>query len=115
MGIANARGLADGEASRLHRALVLDSRVAKDVDAGSDTKEIGGDFTVDATAAEGKSLDDVSRVMTSAFEELKTRPPAAEELARHDIPVRVPLPVADRERRPFAHAVGGQNRRAPRW
>ena len=34
--------LAGGDASRLHRALVLDARVAKDVGASNDTKEIGG-------------------------------------------------------------------------
>ena len=51
--------LTDGDASRLERALVREARVAKDVSADSDTKEIGGLFTIEATAAEGKTSADI--------------------------------------------------------
>ena len=74
--------LSDGEASRLHRALVKDARVANDVDASSDTKEVAGLFTVDATAAEGKTIADVTRVLDASFAELTTRPPTQGELTR---------------------------------
>ncbi len=74
--------LSDGEASRLHRALVKEAGVAGDVDAGSDTKEVAGLFTIDATAVEGKSTDDLAKALTAALEDLKVHPPTAGELAR---------------------------------
>jgi zinc protease len=74
--------LADGDASRLHRALVKDARVAGDVDATSDTKEIAGDFTIDATALEGKSLEDVIKALNAALEDVKVHPPTQAELTR---------------------------------
>src|SRR5262249_40550501 len=57
--------LAGGDASRLHKALVLDKRLAKDVSADSDTKELAGLFTLHSTAAEGKSLDEVEAVLAA--------------------------------------------------
>ncbi len=74
--------LTDGEAARFHRALVRDARVATEVDADSDTKEVAGLFTLDATAAEGKTLDDVTKAMNAAFVDLAARPPTAAELSR---------------------------------
>ncbi len=47
--------LAGGETSRLYKTLVRDLRLAKDVSADSDTKEIAGLFSLEATAAEGKT------------------------------------------------------------
>ena len=44
--------LAGGEASRMHKALVRDARIATDVSANSDTKESAGLFTIESTAAE---------------------------------------------------------------
>ena len=77
-----AQVLAGGDASRLHKALVLDSRVAADVSADSDTKEAGGLFTVDATASEGKTTADVERLLNAEFARLRKEPPTAGELAR---------------------------------
>ena len=74
--------LTDGEASRLHRALVKDARVANEVDASSDTKEVAGLFTVDATVAEGKTLDDLKKALDAAFVDLANRPPTQAELTR---------------------------------
>ena len=74
--------LAGGDASRLHKALVLDSRVAADVSASSDTKEAAGLFTLDATASEGKTTADVERLLTAEFARLRREPPTADELAR---------------------------------
>jgi zinc protease len=74
--------LTDGDASRLERALVIDGRVAKDVSSSSDTKEIAGLFTIDATAAEGKELKDVEAVLIKEFERLKHEPPTQLELTR---------------------------------
>jgi len=74
--------LAGGDASRLHRALVLDAKVAKDVAADSDTKEIAGLFTIDATAAEGKPVADVERLVAAELGRIRREPPTADELAR---------------------------------
>ena len=74
--------LAGGEASRLHRALVLDARVATGVGADDDAKEIAGLFTVEATAAEGKTLAEVSGVLDAEIERVRSEPPSATELAR---------------------------------
>ena len=77
-----AHVLSDGDASRLERALVREGRVAKDVTASSDTKEIGGLFTIEATAAEGKTLKEVEAALTKELDRLKAEPPTEAELAR---------------------------------
>ena len=77
-----AEVLSGGDASRLHRAMVLDSRVAKDVSADSDTKEAGGLFTIRATAAEGKTLAEVATILDRELARLRTEPPTAAELTR---------------------------------
>ena len=74
--------LGDGEASRLYRALVKDAQVANEVDATSDTKEVAGLFTVDATTAEGKTPEDVVKVLEAALLDLANRPPTQAELTR---------------------------------
>jgi zinc protease len=74
--------LSDGEASRLHRALVKDARVANDVSAGSDTKEASGYFTIDATAAEGKTLNQLKAAIDVSLVDLAKRPPTQAELTR---------------------------------
>src|SRR4051794_2308325 len=74
--------LAGGETSRLYKALVRDLRLAKDVAAGSDTKEITGLFELQATAAEGKSTDEIEKVFASEIARLKAEPPSPAELAR---------------------------------
>ncbi len=74
--------LTQGEASRLHKALVLDSRMATDVSAHNETYEIGGMFRIEATAAEGKTLVDVEAVLKRELDRLKTSPITQAELTR---------------------------------
>jgi zinc protease len=74
--------LTDGDASRLHSSLVIEERVASDVSATSDTKEIGGLFTVQATAAEGKDLKTLEAALQREFDRLKAEPPTQAELTR---------------------------------
>ena len=57
-------------------------RVANEVDATSDTKEVAGLFTVDATAAEGKTIDEVAKVLEASFADLTAHPPTQAELTR---------------------------------
>ncbi len=74
--------LTDGDASRLERTLVREQRVAKDVSASSDTKEIGGLLTIEATAAEGKTLREVESALSGEINRLKSDPPTQAELTR---------------------------------
>ena len=74
--------LAGGEASRLHKALVLDKQIAKDVSADSDTKEIAGLFQVRGTAAEGKTLAEIEKVIAAEIEAIQAKPPTEAELTR---------------------------------
>ncbi len=75
--------LAGGEASRLHKALVLDRQIAKDVDATNETKEIAGLFRIEATAAEGKDPTESEKVIAEEIERLRNEPPTAAELERY--------------------------------
>ncbi|WP_435006437.1 M16 family metallopeptidase [Tundrisphaera lichenicola] len=74
--------LSEGEASRLNRSLIKEARVANEVDATSDTKEVSGLFTIDATAAEGKSIEELTRALEASMADLKANPPTNPELAR---------------------------------
>ena len=74
--------LAGGETSRLYKTLVRDLRLAKDVSADNDTKEIAGFFTLQATAAEGKSTDEIEKVFAEEIGRLQHEPPSPAEIAR---------------------------------
>jgi zinc protease len=81
-----ARVLAGGEASRLHKTLVLERRISKDVSASSDTKEADGLFTLESTAEKGADPEATLAAIEAAFAEalggLQSDPPTADELAR---------------------------------
>ena len=74
--------LTGGEASRFYRSLVEDARVVADVSASSDTKEVAGLFTLEATAAEGKTREQVEEALTTAMNSIATKPATAAELLR---------------------------------
>lgn len=74
--------LTEGEASRFYRALVEDARVVADVSASSDTKEVAGLFTLQATAAEGKTRPQVEDALGAAMKGVADRPATAAELLR---------------------------------
>lgn len=78
-----ARVLAGGDTSRLHKALVLEKRISKDVSASSDTKESAGLFTLASTVADpSKTLEAIETVFLDELKNLQTNPPTADELAR---------------------------------
>ena len=74
--------LAGGETSRLYKTLVRDLRLAKDVTADCDTKEIAGFFTLQATAAQGKTTADIESEFQKEITRLRAEPPSPAELAR---------------------------------
>ena len=63
-----ARVLAGGETSRLHRELVLEKRLSKDVSASSFAWESAGRFALQSTAAKGAKPDEVLAAIESAFD-----------------------------------------------
>ena len=65
--------LAGGETSRLYKTLVRDLRLAKDVTADCDTKEIAGLFTLQATAAQGKTTADIESEFQKEITRLRRR------------------------------------------
>ena len=81
-----ARVLAGGETSRLHRELVLEKRLSKDVSGNSFAWESAGRFALQSTAAKGAKPEEVLAAIESAFDaavrEIKSNPPKADELAR---------------------------------
>ena len=56
--------LADGDASRLYRALVVDDRLASDINASNSGREIAGVFTIDATAAPQRTVEEIENVIS---------------------------------------------------
>ena len=78
--------LAGGETSRLHRELVLETRLSKDVSGSSSAWESAGQFALESTAAKGAKAEEVLDAIESAFDaavrEIKANPPRPDELAR---------------------------------
>ena len=95
--------LAGGETSRLYKTLVRDLRLAKDVSADNDTKEIAGFFTLEATAAEGKSTDEIEKVFQKEIARLKQEAPSPAEIAR--VLARIETGFYARLTRPIGRAI----------
>jgi zinc protease len=74
--------LAGGRSTRLYRKLVVEEKLASEVEASSDPNALATMLDVSATAASGKSPEEVEKALDSVIEGLKTTPPSQEELAR---------------------------------
>jgi zinc protease len=74
--------LANGRASRLYRRLVLEDRVVADVAAQQGSRELGGVFQVIATAAPGRTLDEVHAIVREEIDRLAAGGPTDDELDR---------------------------------
>ena len=77
-----AQILAGGKASRLHRALVHDRRIATDVSADQSSRELEGFFCITATAAPGRGLTELDEAIRAQLEALAGDGPDAAELER---------------------------------
>ena len=55
--------LANGKTSRLYRRLVFEERIATDVSASQNSREIGGFLQIAATAAPGHALGELERAI----------------------------------------------------
>ena len=74
--------VANGKAARLYRTLVFEDRVALDVSASQQSRELSSVFVLAATAAPGKSLADVAARVDVALTELAATGPTDAEMER---------------------------------
>ena len=74
--------LANGKTSRLYRRLVFDERIATDVSAVQNSREIGGFLQVAATAAPGHTLAELERSIVDEIARLAADGPTADEIDR---------------------------------
>ena len=73
---------ANGKTSRLYRRLVYDERIATDVSASQNSREIGGFVQLAATAAPGHTLAELERVIVEEIARLAAEGPTDDELER---------------------------------
>jgi zinc protease len=74
--------LANGKTSRLYRRLVFDERIATDVSAGQNSREIGGFFQITATAAPGHALAEIEAIVIDEIARLAGEGPTGDEMER---------------------------------
>jgi zinc protease len=81
LGLA-AEVLGNGKISRLYKRLVYDEAIAQDVEATYHADELGGTFTVEATAKPGVDPERLIREITEEIARLAATPPSPAELER---------------------------------
>ena len=74
--------LANGKTSRLYRRLVYELRAATDVSATQNSREVGGFVQVAATAAPGRTLAELERVIVEEIATLAHDGPTDDEIER---------------------------------
>ena len=74
--------LANGKTSRLYRRLVFDERIATDVSASQNSREIAGYSQITATAAPGHTLAQLERAIFEEIARLAAEGPTDEEIER---------------------------------
>jgi zinc protease len=74
--------LANGKTSRLYRTLVYDRRIALDVSAFQNSRELGSFFMLVATAAPGASLADIAAAIDTDLARLIAKGPTRAEMER---------------------------------
>ncbi len=74
--------LTDGKTSRLYQPLVYEQKVAKDVSAFQVSMGLSGFFVIQATAAPGKTLEDLVPALDAALAKALGTPPTEDEMTR---------------------------------
>jgi zinc protease len=74
--------LANGKTSRLYRRLVFETRMATDVSASQNSREIAGYTQIVATAAPGHKLDQIEAVVLDEIVRLVEEGPTDDEMER---------------------------------
>jgi zinc protease len=74
--------LANGKTARLYKTLVYDRRVALDVSAAQQSREVGGYFVLAVTAAPGAALADLAAAVDEEIARLVAGGPTSAEMER---------------------------------
>ena len=74
--------LAGGKTSRLYRSLVYEQRIATEVAASQNSRELSGYFQVVATAAPGRTLAELDTAISLEMTKLSAQGPTAAEMER---------------------------------
>jgi zinc protease len=74
--------LANGKTSRLYRRLVFDERIATDVSASQNSREMAGYAQLTATAAPGHTLAELERAIFEEIARLAAEGPTGDEIER---------------------------------
>ena len=74
--------LTHGKTSRLYRALVYDKRIATEVAASQNSREMSSFFQIVATAAPGRTLADLDQIITAEIDRFVSSSPEPEEMER---------------------------------
>ena len=74
--------LSSGKTSRLYRALVYEQRIATEVAASQNSRELGSFFQIVATAAPGRTLAEVERAISKELAAFLAKGPTGTELER---------------------------------
>ena len=74
--------LAGSKTSRLYRSLVYDQRIATEIASSQNSREIGGFFQVVATAAPGRTLEDLEAAITREIDAFRVSGPTPGEMER---------------------------------
>jgi len=74
--------LANGKTSRLYRRLVYEQRIATDVSAAQNSREVAGFLQVAATAAPGHSLAELEQAIVEEVDRLADEGPSDDEIER---------------------------------
>ena len=74
--------LANGKTSRLYRRMVFEERIATDVSASQNSREIGGYLQIAATAAPGHTLAALERAIVEEVARLGSDGPTDDEMER---------------------------------
>jgi zinc protease len=74
--------LANGKTSRLYRRLVFDERIATDVSASQNSREIAGYTQITATAAPGHTLGELEQAILEEIARLAAGGPTDDEIER---------------------------------
>jgi zinc protease len=74
--------LAGGKTSRLYRVLVYEQRLVTEIAASQNSRELGGFFQIVATAAPGRTLEEVEAAITREIAGLASGGPSPAEMER---------------------------------
>lgn len=74
--------LGGGKSSRLYKSLVYERRIAREISVYDYGQEIAGEFTIQATANPGHTIDEIEVAINEEIQRLQSETPTEAEIAR---------------------------------